>query len=63
MLVIIPGIGIKHNNARRWLGIDGVFTFQPSEIAKLAVIVYFADSISKSGRKCCNGGRALCPMP
>lgn len=47
MLVIIPGIGIKHNNARRWLGIDGVFTFQPSEIAKLAIIVYFADSISK----------------
>ena len=47
MLVIIPGIGIKHNNARRWLGIDGVFTFQPSEIAKLAVVIYFADSISK----------------
>ena len=51
MLVIIPGIGIKHNNARRWLGIDGVFTFQPSEIAKLAVIVYFADSISKKREK------------
>ena len=38
MLVIIPGIGIKHNNARRWLGIDGVFTFQPSEIAKICYI-------------------------
>ena len=51
MLVIIPGIGISHNNARRWLGIDQVFTFQPSEIAKLAVIVYFADSISKKREK------------
>lgn len=51
MLVLIPGIGISHNNARRWLGIDGVFTFQPSEIAKLAVIVYFADSISKKREK------------
>ena len=47
LLVIIPGVGITKNNATRWLGIDGVFTFQPSEIAKVAIIVYFADSISK----------------
>ena len=47
LLVIIPGVGITKNNATRWLGIDGVLTFQPSEIAKRAVIVYFADSISK----------------
>ena len=54
ILVIIPGVGITVNNATRWLGIEGVFTFQPSEIAKLAVIVYFADSISK--RKESGGG-------
>ena len=51
ILVIIPGVGITVNNATRWLGIEGVFTFQPSEIAKLAVIVYFADSISKRKEK------------
>ena len=51
ILVIIPGIGIKINNSRRWLGIESVFTFQPSEIAKLAIIVYFADSISKKREK------------
>lgn len=51
ILVIIPGVGITINNATRWLGIEGVFTFQPSEIAKLAVIVYFADSISKKKEK------------
>ena len=47
LLVIIPGVGITKNNATRWLGIDDVFTFQPSEIAKVAVIIYFADSISR----------------
>ena len=46
ILVIIPHVGITNNGATRWLGIEKVFTFQPSEIAKLAVIVYFADSIS-----------------
>ena len=51
MLVIIPGIGIYINGSRRWLGIERVFTFQPSEIAKLAVIIYFADSISKKREK------------
>ena len=51
ILVIIPGVGITINNSTRWLGIEGVLTFQPSEIAKLAIIVYFADSISKKKEK------------
>ena len=51
ILVIIPGVGITVNRATRWLGIEGVFTFQPSEIAKLGVIIYFADSISKKKEK------------
>ena len=36
--------------ARRWLSL-GFTTFQPSEIAKLGVILYFADSISKKKDK------------
>ena len=51
ILVIIPHVGITNNGATRWLGIENVFAFQPSEIAKLAVIVYFADSISKKREK------------
>ena len=55
VLVVIPGpnqygklLGQGANNAVRWLGIPGTsFQFQPSEIAKMAVIIYFGDSISK----------------
>ena len=50
--VIIPGVGITSHGATRWLGIPGTtMRFQPSEIAKLGVILYFADSISKKKDK------------
>ena len=47
VLVLIPGVGITRNNATRWLGVGSLLTFQPSEIAKLAVIIYFSASISR----------------
>lgn len=52
VLVIVPKnlLAITNNNATRWLGTQS-FSFQPSEIAKLAVVIYFADSISKKKRK------------
>ena len=51
VLVLIPGIGVTRNNATRWLGFGDLFTFQPSEVAKLAVVLYFSDSISKKKDK------------
>lgn len=48
VLVVIPGVGITRNHATRWLGIPGTdFQFQPSEIAKLGIILYFAATIAK----------------
>lgn len=51
ILVLVPGVGLTRNNATRWLGVGDLFTFQPSEVAKVAVVVYFADSISRKKEK------------
>ena len=51
MLVLVPHVGITRNNATRWLGVGELMTFQPSEIAKMAVVLYFADTISKKKDK------------
>ena len=49
VLVLIPGVGVKINGARRWLRMGLVFgpTYQPSEIVKVAVILFFAARLSK----------------
>lgn len=43
--VLVPGIGLKINGARRWLNL-GIATFQPSELGKLAIILLFAAYIA-----------------
>ena len=40
-LVLVPQFGITANGATRWLSV-GSFSFQPSEILKLASVVYLA---------------------
>jgi cell division protein FtsW len=41
VVVLIPGIGLSANGARRWIG-AGLFQVQPSELAKLALVLYGA---------------------
>ncbi len=45
-LVLVPGIGTEANGARRWINL-GFTTFQPSEIAKIGVVLCFADLICR----------------
>lgn len=50
VLVIIPGVGHEANNATRWLDL-GFTKLQPSELMKLAVVVFIAKMLSKHGYK------------
>lgn len=49
VLVIIPGIGSIRNGSRSWFGI-GPFGIQPSEAAKLGLIIFTSKYLSKSNK-------------
>ncbi len=59
--VLIPGVGKVVNGARRWLSI-GPIGFQPSEVAKLAVLIYAADYMVRKMEVKERFFRAVLPM-
>lgn len=46
ILVMIPGLGARMGGAQRWLKF-GVFSFQPGEVAKFAVIFFVAAQVAR----------------
>lgn len=50
ILVFVPGMGIKTYGASRWLQL-GSFSFQPSEVLKLAIILYLAAWLENKGQR------------
>ncbi len=48
-LTAVPSVGLSANGARRWLGVGSV-VFQPSELAKIALVVFVADLLSRPDR-------------
>ena len=49
VLVLIPGIGIVRNGSRSWFGIGGL-GIQPSEFAKLALIIFTSKYLERSNK-------------
>ncbi|WP_096664388.1 putative lipid II flippase FtsW [Polaromonas sp. AET17H-212] len=61
MLVLIPFIGKGVNGARRWISL-GFMNFQPSELAKFAVLLYAADYMVRKMEVKERFFRAVLPM-
>jgi cell division protein FtsW (lipid II flippase) len=57
LLPLVPGLGVQINGARIWIGVGG-FSFQPGEVAKVALVIAFAgylvlhrDALALAGRR------------
>ena len=47
VLVLVPGLGRSHGGATRWISFGGPFQLQPSEPAKLALLLWGADLLAR----------------
>lgn len=47
LLVLVPGLGRSVNGARRWINLPIVSSFQPSELTKIGLIVFFAAYLTR----------------
>jgi cell division protein FtsW len=61
LTLILPASITEVNGARSWIRI-GIFSMQPSELAKFALIIYFADWLSRRGQKVANVTLGLIPF-
>ena len=50
ILVFVPGIRHTANGASRWISL-GLFTFQPSELAKFSLVAYAAYAVDRKGER------------
>ena len=61
VLTAVPSVGLSANGARRWLGV-GSIVFQPSELAKIAFVVFVADLLSRPDRHMEDTRSTLAPV-
>ncbi len=58
ILVFVPYLGKEVGGARRWLKI-GMFSFQPSELAKWATVLFLVDILSSRQKRLTGSARGL----
>ena len=51
LLILIPGVGVELNGAKRWINVFGITTIQSAEIVKLGVIISFSAFCTYEGRR------------
>lgn len=61
LLVFVPGVGMTLNGSRSWIGLWG-HSFQPSELAKLAIILMAAHLLADPNRRWENWKTGLLPV-
>lgn len=61
LVVLVPGIGREVNGARRWLPL-GPLNFQPSELMKIAILLYAADYVMRKQEHLQGFLRGFVPM-
>lgn len=62
VLVLIPHVGVEGGGARRWLNLGPLPQFQPSEVAKAALVLYIADWLTKRGPRLQNWRTGIFPF-
>jgi cell division protein FtsW len=61
VLVLMPGIGVYVAGSRRWVG-PSFARFQPTELAKLALLLYAADLVSRRAHEVDDWRRVVFPV-
>ncbi len=61
LLVFVPHIGLGVNGGRRWIGVSSL-SVQPSEFAKLAIVVYLSAKLSARGERITSLASGLFPL-
>ena len=61
LLVLVPGFGVQVNGARRWFA-AGPIQFQPSELTKLALVLYVARYLAENPKRMRGFRQAIVPI-